>query len=74
MTVELHPPTGGVHLVSSERCTIKYSSMKSGVFPCALYPSPEGANYQKLYSYPNCGPVHEQNTHEQLLSPPEIRV
>ena len=48
--------------------------MKSGVFPRALYPSLEGANFQKPYSYPNCGPVHEQNTHEQLLSPPEIRV
>ena len=45
MTVELHPPTGGVQLVSSERCTIKCSNMKSGVFPCALQSSLHGPKY-----------------------------
>ena len=34
----------------------------------------EGDHSWKLYSYPYCGPVHEQKTNEQLLSPPEIRV
>ena len=47
--------------------------MKSGVFSCALSTLLEG-NHDKSYFFNlNCGPVHEQNTHEQLLSPPERR-
>ena len=32
-----------------------------------------GLSELMLVLHPNCGPVHEQNTHEQLLSPPDIR-
>ena len=48
--------------------------MKSGiVFYYAEEALEEGSLLISCVPYPNCGPVHEQNTHEQLLSPPEIR-
>ena len=48
--------------------------MKSGiVFYYAQEALEEGSLLISWVPIPNCGPVHEQNTHEQLLLPPEIR-
>ena len=47
--------------------------MKSGVIPCILTTLLEGSHGESQFLHTNCGPVHGQNTHEQLLSPPERR-
>ena len=48
-----------VTTVSSEWGTIKYSSMKSGVFPITLISPVWGVEGVSYISYPNYGPVHE---------------
>ena len=54
MTVRLHPPIGGVQLVSSERCTIKCS--KHEVW------------YISLCSAPPMGTIYESSTFAQIVA------
>ena len=59
----------GVAAVSSEWGTIKYSSIKSGVFPIALTSPVWGVEGVSYILYPNYGPVHEQTPMDNCCHP-----
>ena len=60
---------GGVHYVPAKKCTIKCSSMKSGVFLIVHSPLKGEGAIKVFYLYPNCGPMHKQPPMDNCCHP-----